>query len=437
MSQQVHRQRNLFDGEVKSVLLEQIPVRQLNDHCKKGVSEACYSSFDDEDDLRDVELTHQRTIHYPGALPKDLSAPSCCTQWQVVIFGQILSAALTVASATSLQLYKSSKIAAPSFLLMCMYFFLGTIHFPYWFYSKRKERRKAVTAAFISDLTIMDCNSDEEYAAPSDKRQLTPSFALQQLPDTRPNTFVIDTVDVAADDQQMEVERHLPPARYTFPCYSSFLTLHSCSWKQYCALAFLHVEGNYCFLKSFQFDSFKTVVLLQCISIPAAMVTSAVFLRRKYRCLHILGALLCIIGSAITFRDALDDNSILYPDPVVGDVLAIIGAVSSGVSDVFAEHVVQHRGSIVEYLAMIGFFGTIISFFQVLVFEHSDVASLLFQNNESGNDSSLAMRMFLLSIFTTFGYIFIMLVCADFFYYLRRHIPMMTNKCTTFLRNIM
>lgn len=173
-------------------------------------------------------------------------------------------------------------------------------------------------------------------------------------------------------------------------------------------LAFLHVEANFCLLKAYEYVSLKTVSLMDCLAIPAAMVASRAFLGRKYAWLHVLAAFICILGSSITIvsdyqaSKSVDDDGdtlfvnatatndgdsrgtmsidssagILYPHSLLGDFLAIIGAILTGVNDVFAEEIVRESGSCVEYMAMLGFFGTAISFFQVMVFELPDLYDL-------------------------------------------------------------
>jgi drug/metabolite transporter (DMT)-like permease len=374
---------------------------------KTKIMEPCYSSFDGEN-LNNVELSEKLDDTHSDSWERNMKI-SCWTHWHAIIFGQLLSVALTVASATSLQLYESSNASAPTFSLLCMYSLLGLIHFSYWLRRKRQEWQDAVTAVLISDLTAVDCSYDDAYITTSDERHRVHNFSLHRPKDIQNNTSIMMILEQTEADLESEVEAHMPVSRYKFIYFSSVLTLHSCSWKQYCALALLHVEGNYCLLKSFQFESFKTVVLLQSISIPAAMITSALFLRRKYRWLHILGAFFCIAGSAITFRDSFSDYSTLYPNPIIGDLLAIISAILSGISDVFAEQAVKCKGSVVEYLAMIGFFGTIISFIQVLLLEPHKVLNLLsrcVECTESESEPSLAARLFLLSIFTVFSYMY-------------------------------
>ena len=71
-----------------------------------------------------------------------------------------------------------------------------------------------------------------------------------------------------------------------------------------------------------------------------------------------------------------------------------------------------------EYLAMMGFFGTIICFLQALLFERDDVANLLFPNDstqhESENESQdpSSMQVLLLIVFTIFGYIYYAGMCC-------------------------
>jgi drug/metabolite transporter (DMT)-like permease len=320
---------------------------------------------------------------------------STSTQWHAILYGQLLSVALTVSSATSLALNSKTSSSSsdsssatnpiisttPTFSLLCMYLLLALIHFTYWLYCQRQERQQAITALILSNLTsAVDCTLDEAYHTLADKRHsstIVPNCNSNSNKNSATNdqdSVMMMIVEPAANSPQtidMELdllERHFfPVSRYKFLqvlcCSSAPLNLHSYSWKQYCGLALIHVQGNYCLLKSFQYESFKTVILLQSISIPAAMITSAIFLRRHYTCLHILGAILCIFGSALTFRDAFfssgssrgsnittttSTTTDLFPNPIIGDLLAVSSAILSGSSDVFAEQAVKYNGSIIE-----------------------------------------------------------------------------------------
>ena len=399
------------------------------------------------------------------------SKTSTSTPWHAILYGQLLSVALTVSSATSLALNNtnSSSTSAttstrsnssnannatifmsttPTFSLFCMYLLLAVLHFSYWLYCQRQERQNAITALILSNLTsAVDCTLDDAYHTWADKRHsiLHPNCNNNNNNNNSQHDslmMIVEQTDPSPSqsiDMELDLIQHyLPVSRYKFiniSCSStSSLNLHSYSWKQYCALAFLHVQGNYCLLKSFQYESFKTVVLLQSISIPAAIITSAMFLRRHYTILHIIGAILCISGSAFTFRDSIfsstgvdtvSDNSdttttttsttttASFPNPIlIGDLLAISSAILSGISDVFAEQAVKYKDSIVEYLAMIGFFGTIISFIQVVLLELPHVLNLLLVSTSSASETASetsvvqVSQLLLLSIFTLFSYMY-------------------------------
>jgi hypothetical protein len=147
--------------------------------------------------------------------------------------------------------------------------------------------------------------------------------------------------------------------------------------------------------------------------------------------LHIIGAILCISGSAVTFRDSIFSSTRVHTSTVsdssdtttttttasfsnpilIGDLLAICSAILSGISDVFAEQAVKCKGSIVEYLAMIGFFGTIISFVQVGLLELPHVLNLLLVSTNASETTTetsgvTTSQLLLLSMLTFFSYMY-------------------------------
>ena len=307
------------------------------------------------------------------------------------LLGQLLSIALAANGAASEAFHFSYDASVPTFQSFCMYLLLGLIHFPYWISRKHQERQ-------TSNGNLSEVNEE------SRGHERDESGAIETQP-----------------------KQHL------FLNIQS-LALHSFSWKYYALMAFLHVQANFCLLKAYEYISLKTVSLLDSLAIPAAMIASRVFLGRKYTWLHAVAACICILGSFVTvvndYREGGrimkgddNDNSMLFSNStstddydnretmsvdsspemlhshsLLGDFLAIMGAILTGVNDVFAEEIVRDSGSCVEYLAMLGFFGAAISFVQVLVLERSDVSNLFLLGSY--------VQWLLLALSAVAGYIF-------------------------------
>lgn len=109
-------------------------------------------------------------------------------------------------------------------------------------------------------------------------------------------------------------------------------------------------------------------MLINCFTIPVVVVLTVVFLKAKYNWRHIVGVLLCLCGIGILiFYDAITNNSSNGgPNPIVGDILCLIGATFYGISNVGQETFVK-QWEHTEYLAMLGFFGTILNGIQLFV----------------------------------------------------------------------
>jgi len=202
------------------------------------------------------------------------------------------------------------------------------------------------------------------------------------------------------ENQQTEA---ITPAPYSF---FGILPLYVPAWK-YFFMALLDVESLFLVIKALQFTPLPSVMLFMALAVPSAMILSFFFLNRQYVPVHLIGAAMCMTGVAINVlsdvqsnREELaeqqqndfqtkqnivvaddneyDDGADEFPHKNVGDVLAIIGAISSGASDFFIEHTLnnQGKGHSLELIAMIGLLGASISFFQCAILEGGDVAAL-------------------------------------------------------------
>lgn len=148
-------------------------------------------------------------------------------------------------------------------------------------------------------------------------------------------------------------------------------------WWKYILLGLADVEANYLMVKAYQYTTLTSVQLLDCFGIPVLMALSWFILHARYRVIHFIAVCVCLLGvGTMVGADILagrEDNS--GSDVLIGDILVLLGASLYAVSNVSEEYIVK-KLSRLEFLGMLGLFGTIISGIQLLVVEYKDMASI-------------------------------------------------------------
>ncbi|NWW35185.1 S35F2 protein, partial [Panurus biarmicus] len=145
-------------------------------------------------------------------------------------------------------------------------------------------------------------------------------------------------------------------------------------WWKYIFLAVTDVEANYAVVKAYQYTTLTSVQLLDCFGIPVLMALSWFLLGARYRLIHFLAVAICLLGvGTMVGADILagrpDGEG---SDVVIGDVLVLLGASLYAISNVGEEYIVKNL-SRVEFLGMVGLFGTIISGLQLAIVEHKEL----------------------------------------------------------------
>ncbi|XP_017349095.1 solute carrier family 35 member F2 [Ictalurus punctatus] len=157
----------------------------------------------------------------------------------------------------------------------------------------------------------------------------------------------------------------------------SFFQILKSRWWKYLLLALTDVEANYTVVKAYQFTTLTSIQLLDCFVIPVLMVLSWFFLKTRYRLLHFIAVAVCVLGvGAMVGADLLagrDQGS--NSDVLLGDGLVLISAALYAVSNVGQEYTVKNL-SRVEFLGMMGLFGTLISGVQMAVLEGGAVSKI-------------------------------------------------------------
>ncbi|XP_064628299.1 solute carrier family 35 member F2-like isoform X2 [Lineus longissimus] len=150
-------------------------------------------------------------------------------------------------------------------------------------------------------------------------------------------------------------------------------------WK-YLLLGIIDVEGNYLIVNAYHYTTVTSVQLLDCFTIPVVLILSWLILKVKYKLVHIIGVLVCLAGvGSLVGADILTNKngSEQAVNMVLGDLLCLGGATLYGISNVAEEFVVKSFDQ-VEFLGMIGIFGSLISGLQVGLLERDAVSEVDF-----------------------------------------------------------
>jgi len=112
-------------------------------------------------------------------------------------------------------------------------------------------------------------------------------------------------------------------------------------------------------------------MLLDCATIPMVMILSFFVLKTRYKIYHYIGAILSIGGLIVlVFSDTQDSpeaKSIWF-----GDLLVIAASALYAISNVAQEKIIKEYSQ-AEYLGMIGLFGSLANFTQLMILERSEL----------------------------------------------------------------
>ncbi|CAD5172177.1 unnamed protein product [Musa acuminata subsp. malaccensis] len=149
------------------------------------------------------------------------------------------------------------------------------------------------------------------------------------------------------------------------------------NWYYYLMLAAVDVEANFIVVKSYQYTSLTSVMLLDCWAIPCVILFTWLFLKTKYGLRKFVGVAICVAGLVmVVFSDAhAKDRAQGGPNPLKGDLFIIAGSTLYAVSNVGEEFIVK-KGDRVELMAMLGIFGAVISAIQISILERNELKDL-------------------------------------------------------------
>lgn len=152
------------------------------------------------------------------------------------------------------------------------------------------------------------------------------------------------------------------------------------SYTIYALLALIDVEGNYLLVKAYQYTTITSVQLLDCFTIPCVILLSRFVLHTVYNYKQLAGAVISLVGLCLlVVNDVYTRNTVSVDVPLsnvlIGDSLVLIGCALYAGSNVAQELIVKANDTI-EWLAMIGLFGSVWSVLQILVFERQELTML-------------------------------------------------------------
>ncbi|CAL0308245.1 unnamed protein product [Lupinus luteus] len=147
-------------------------------------------------------------------------------------------------------------------------------------------------------------------------------------------------------------------------------------WYYYILLGIIDVEANFLVVKSYQYTSLTSVMLLDCWSIPIVVLLTWIFLKTKYRFKKITGIVVCVAGLVlVVFSDVHAGDRSGGSNPRKGDLIVIAGSTLYAISNVSEEFLVKNADR-VELMAMLGIFGSIMSAIQISILESNELESI-------------------------------------------------------------
>uniref|UniRef100_A0A3P8SRM0 Solute carrier family 35 member F2 n=1 Tax=Amphiprion percula TaxID=161767 RepID=A0A3P8SRM0_AMPPE len=146
----------------------------------------------------------------------------------------------------------------------------------------------------------------------------------------------------------------------------NILQILQTKWWKYLVMGVADVEANYAVVKAYQFTTLTSIQLLDCFVIPVLMLLSWITLKTRYKPVHFVAVMVCLLGvGAMVGADILAGRvQGSYSDVILGDGLVLLSAALYAVSNLCQEHTVKNL-SRVEFLGMMGLFGTLISGIQL------------------------------------------------------------------------
>uniref|UniRef100_A0A0V0J3X1 Solute carrier family 35 member F1 n=1 Tax=Schistocephalus solidus TaxID=70667 RepID=A0A0V0J3X1_SCHSO len=160
---------------------------------------------------------------------------------------------------------------------------------------------------------------------------------------------------------------------------------------QYFVAGTIDVHANWAIVSAYSYTNLTSVQLLDCLTIPTAMLLSRFCLKTRYGLIHVAGVFICLLGAgAMVGADYLaaaadagntssspDNSTTQAPSQsrlspigtvLLGDFLVILGAIGYGMSNVYQEYLVRRFG-IIDYLSFASLTSTLWTVVHCLAWE--------------------------------------------------------------------
>ncbi|KAI9122041.1 hypothetical protein K1719_006730 [Acacia pycnantha] len=151
-------------------------------------------------------------------------------------------------------------------------------------------------------------------------------------------------------------------------------------WYWYLLLGFVDVQGNYLVNEAFQYASITSVTLLDCWTIPWAMILTWFIIGTRYSIGQYVGAVLCVVGLGLVLLSDAGISGGGGTKPILGDILVIGGTFFYAMSNVGEEFCVKKR-DFVEVVAMIGVYGFLVTVVEASIMELKSVESIVWSTD--------------------------------------------------------
>ncbi|KAA3679761.1 solute carrier family 35, member F1/2, partial [Paragonimus westermani] len=165
----------------------------------------------------------------------------------------------------------------------------------------------------------------------------------------------------------------------------------------YLAAGITDIHGIWATVIAYRFTNVASIQLLNCLSIPTSMFTSYLLLYYRYSWTHYLGAFICVLGAGMMVgADVLASNNNRIDNfsessafssqqqVVIGDLLAITGAVLYGISSSFQEYITCKFG-VTSYLSWCTLISAVCCATYSAALEHTQLTEIMLFGTINGN----------------------------------------------------
>lgn len=173
-------------------------------------------------------------------------------------------------------------------------------------------------------------------------------------------------------------------------------------WR-YLMICIIDVQANTLISSAHQFTTLTSVQLLGCVAIPVALALSCLVLGVRYRMVHIVAVSVSLVGVGCLVWANIEEAKTDGKNQLLGDMLCLGGAVLFAIVTVLQESSVRNT-DVVEYLGLLGLFGSIISGVQMVLLEKQTLVSSSWKSSSALLSSFSACQF----IFCNFSSIFLM-----------------------------